>query len=340
MNNENNLSDALAKNGSFDASRANEIRAAALGSFDAKLRKVDRWLMVHMCLCCWLIVFTLFSLLHSTTTKSIVIYGLLLLIFFETTILMKLWYWMMNNKISVLKSLKEMQLGQTADGSGAGPGESDTLRGPLTGISRRERAVWWIVLAAGAGAIGAIKGSEVPWSYGNSLVHNGVVTLAADGSGSAETDLSVLNGGFDSLSHFSFHMPEGAKVRVLDSDGEELPLTISPSPQNGHVRYDVNLPFPVMPGRRLDFTRVATGEQWAKQDQGTWTYTSDDMYGYDTTDFTQTVVLPPGAEVVSATPWPATVFTLGDRTAVRFEAVRGRNDRFKFTVQYRLPAGG
>jgi hypothetical protein len=340
MNNEDSLSDALAKNGSFDAGRADEIRTQALSSFDASQRKVDRWLMGYLCLCSWLFVFAFFHFIHTASTKAFVFYGLLMLMFFETTILMKLWYWMMNNKISVLKALKELELGQASAAGAATTVESATLRGPLKGISRGERRVWWLVLAAGAGAIGAIKGAEPSQSTGTSLVHDGVVTLAADGSGAAETHFALTNDGVGAVEHFNFYAPEGYDVSFLDSDGHELPTTTSHPADTNHVRYDVSLRRWAWPGSQVDYTRVEKGDGWAKQTDGLWSYAGDYEYVDDTTRFTQTVTLPPTAAVVSATPWPATMYTLGDRTALRFEGVRGRNQRFKFSVQYRLPAGG
>lgn len=340
MSDQDNLSDALAQNGSFDADRADAIRAAALASFDARLRKVDRWLMGYLCLCSWLFVFALFHFMHAASTKAFMFYGLLMLIFFEITVLMKLWYWMMNTKIGILKTLKEMQLGQASSSRAeTSAAESESPIRPLTGISRTERRIWWVAIVIGAAAIGAIKGAEPSKSSGTSLVHDGVVTLATDGSGSAETHLSLTNNGVGTVEHINFYAPEGQDMSFLDGDGHELPTSTSHPADTDHVRYDIRLRHWIWPGTAGDYTRVANGKDWATQTDGLWTYTIDYMYGYDETDFTQTVVLPPGAEVVSATPWPAAVYTLADRTVLRLEGVRGRNERFKFSVQYRLPAG-
>ena len=340
MNDEHTLSDALAQNGSFDAARADRMRAAALGLFDARLRKVDRWLMGYLCVATWLMILALFQFLHATATKPLLFYGLLMLIFFEITVLMKLWYWMMNTKIGILKTLKEMQLGSSGAGAAMPADQSESPISPLKGVSRFERRIWWAVMIAGAAAIGAVHGGAPLKTTDGSLAHDGVVTLAADGSGSAETNLSFTNGGIDTIRHFNFYAPEGCEVEFLDSNGEQLPFTISQPADSDHVRYDVDLRRWAWPGMRLNYMRLERGQHWVDEDQGVWTYAGDYSYGYDTVDFTQIVVLPPGSEVVSATPWPESVYTLGDRTAVRFKGVRGRNDRFKFTVQYHLPAGG
>jgi hypothetical protein len=48
------------------------------------------------------------------------------------------------------------------------------------------------------------------------------------------------------------------------------------------------------------------------------------------------VVLPKGAEVVFANPWPVSSFTLQGKPILRFEGTRARDDNLKYTIQYRL----
>ncbi len=336
MNNPDDLKKALSENGAFDAEKAKETKQTALGAFETKMRKVERYLFFYLCLCSWLFVFTMFSFMQSSSTKALLFYGLLLLIFFETTILIKLWYWVMNNKISVLKAVKQLELGHwTTDDASQG---DKNLQGPLRGLSRPERAGWWVAMVCGCALIGAVKGLEVsgaddPWSMnqGGSLRSDGCVTLAADGSSSAVTEMSFLSQG-TLVRGFNFHGPEG--LRFTDRHGRELSLTTSST--NGHIRYDVRLPRPVMPGRRFSYTRSVQCPKSVTEEGGVWTYSTDISYGHDTNEFSQTIVLPSGAKIVSANPWPAAKFTLGDKTAVRFEATRGRNEPFAYTIQYRL----
>ncbi len=336
MSNPDDLKKALAENGAFDAEKAKETKRTALGVFQTKLRKVERYAFFYLCLCSWLIVFTMFSFMQSSSTKALLLYGLLLLVFFETTILIKLWYWVMNNKISVLKAVKQLELGHwTTDDA---PQNDKTLQGPLRGLSRPERAGWLVALVCGCALIGAVKGLDVsgaddPWSInqGGSLTSDGCVTLAADGSSSAVTEMSFLCQGM-LVRGFNFHGPEG--LRFTDRHGRELSLTTSST--NGHIRYDIRLPRPIMSGRRFSYTRSGECPKSATEEEGVWTYSTDTSHGYDTNEFSQTVVLPPGAEIVSVSPWPAAKFTISDKTAVRFEATRGRNEPFAYTIQYRL----
>jgi hypothetical protein len=337
------LADALRQNGAFDPDKTEEVRRKALGAFEAKMRKVERYLWIYMCLCAWLFVFTLFHFMQSSTTKALLFYGLLMLIFFETTILMKLWYWIMNNKISVLKAIKQLELGGPAADDADTPRGVKELQVPLKGLSRRKRAAWWVVLIGGGALVGAVKGVEISgvddaWSLspGGSLTSNGCVTLAADGSGSDVTEMSFIHQGTLATRGFNFHAPEGAILHFTDSHGRELPVVILS--EHGRVRYDVSLLRPLMPGRRFSYTRTQECPKLATEQGGVWTYSADFSYGYDTNEFSQTVVLPEGAEIVSVKPWPVAKFTLKNRPSVRFEATRGHNDPFKYTIQYRFPA--
>lgn len=305
MNHPDDLSGALAQNGAYDSEKAKELRTKMVGTFEAKMRKVERCFWVYMCLCCWLVVFTLFHFMQSSSTKALLFYGILMLVFFETTILMKLWYWIMNNKISVLKAIKQIELGGTAADDNSKKGKA--LQGPLAGLSRRERAVWWVVLITGGLIVGAVKGAEIggavdPWRLdaGGTLSSQGRITLSPDGSGTEVTEMSFVYDGTLARRGFIFHVPKSAKIRFTDTRGQELPHTTSP--QNGHVRYGVRLPRPVMPGRRISYTRLAEFPNSAIEEDGLWTYSGDVSYGYDTNEISQTVVLPEGAEVVSVNP--------------------------------------
>ena len=340
MSNPDDLTEAFAKNGAYDPEKAEELRTKLVGTFEAKMRKVERYLWVYMCVCCWLAAFTLFHFLQSSSTKALLFCGILMLVFFETTILMKLWYWIMNNKISVLKAIKQIELGGAAAGDDT-PERGKALHGPLAGISRRERAVWWVVLIAGGTLVGAVKGAEIsgavdPWDLDarGTLTSEGCITLAPDGSGSAVTEMSFVYEGTSARRGFNFHAPKSAKIRFTDGRGREMPFTSSQ--QNGHVRYDVRLRRPVMPGRRFSYTRLSECPNSATEEGGVWTYSADVSYGYDTNKISQTVVLPEGAEVVSVQPWPVAKFTLSNKPIVRFEATRGHDGPFKYTVQYRL----
>ena len=121
---------------------------------------------------------------------------------------------------------------------------------------------------------------------------------------------------------------------IAQRSGNDLP--VETSTEHGHVRYIVHLTRPLMPGRRFSYTRTQKHAESATEKGGVWTHSADYSYAHDTNEFSQMVVLPEGAEIVSVKPCPVTKFTLSNKPVVRFEATRGHNDPFRYTVQYRL----
>jgi len=335
---DDSLSEALGQNGSFDPHKAEDLKRKTLGAFDAKMKKVERYLRGYLCLCVWLFVFSLFHFFHSSTTKALVFYGLLMLVFLEGTILMRVWYWIMNNKITMLKEIKQLQLDRLPAGDApAPPGRPKRLEGPLQGLSRWERSLWWVVLAGGVVLVCIVKSvGDTYWSPSDdaSLASQACLTLEADGSGSAVTQLSAVHQGIDTWESFDFFVPKGGVVRFADHRGRELPFTALP--QDGRVRCEVRLTRTVFPGQRFSCTQVQQCPDYAIEEGGVWTCSIERSQGCATNEFSETLVLPPGAEIVSASPWPVASFTLDNRPTIRFEATRGRNEPFEYTVQYRL----
>lgn len=342
MSNPDNLTEALAQNGAYDPEKAEELRTKMVGTFKAAMKKAERYLWGYTCLYAWLGVFAAAHFMQSSTTKALLFYGLLTLIFFELTILMKVWYFVTSNKISMLKAIKQLELGGPAAVDVNKSQEGKETRGQLDGLPRWERRIWWAAIVCGAFLILFVKGLEIqgvedPWDLGGGgcLASAGCVTLTADGNGSEVTEMSFLHQGTLARRGFDFYAPDAAVLRFTESHGNELP--VETSSEHGHVRYMVRLPRPIMPGRRFSYTRLSECPNSATQEDSVWTYSSDISYGYDTNEISQTVVLPEGAEIVSATPWPIAKFTLQGKPSIRFEATRGRNEPFKYTVQYRLP---
>jgi hypothetical protein len=153
MSNLNDLKSVLAENGDYDHNKAAELKNNMVGTFAAMLRKVEQYYWVYTCLGSWLFVFALFSFLHSSNTKPLLFYGILMIVFFQTTILIKLWYWIANQRISVLKAIKQLEL------AGASPAAAaslppDPIR-PIEGLSRRERLIWRAALLTGCALIGS-----------------------------------------------------------------------------------------------------------------------------------------------------------------------------------------
>jgi hypothetical protein len=70
-----------------------------------------------------------------------------------------------------------------------------------------------------------------------------------------------------------------------------------------------------------------------------WIFTGEYNLGEGINQIHSTVTFPPGAEIVSVEPKPTRQFKAGAAPVVEFEARLGRNERWRYTIQYRLPPG-
>ena len=343
MSNPDDLTKALAQNGAYDPEKAKELRTKMVGTFKATTRYVERMCWGRLCLYVWLGVFAGAHFMQSSVTKALLFYGLLALVFLSSTLHAKTWYLIASTKIGVLKAINQLELGGLAAVDANTHPEQKEVQLPFVdGLPRWERRIWWIAIVGGGLLILTVKGLDVqgvedPWDLGRggSLTSEGCVTLSADGSGLEVSDMSFMHEGNLATRGFNFHAAEGPVFRFIDNQGNEMATETDSA--NGRVRYDVRLPRPIMPGRRFSYTRTQECPKSATEEEAVWTYATDYSYVYDTNEFSQTVVLPEGAQIVEAKPWPVATFTLNDKPTVRFEGTRGRNEPFKYSVKYRLP---
>ncbi len=227
-----------------------------------------------------------------------------------------------------------------------GAADRDALVGDW-GVSRRagalprwERNAWVVgivvlVLLLVEYLTPAVYRAVVGYERVPSLAHEGYVTLAADGSGSSVTKTTQLNRGVTPITSFPFEVPTGSTIRWLDDQGRELPSTVVT--EAGRSRYTVRLVDPVMPGERFAYKRVSESAALATREGDLWTCRADWSFGPQSYAYTETVVLPRGAEVVSVTPEPETRFTWDEKPVVRFDARLKASEHFAYEIQYRLP---
>lgn len=336
---QDNLAKALAQNGSFDPERARQLKQKAVAKLNTKMRWVGRITFIFLCLDVWILLFAFYHFLQVSDTKLLLLYAFVMLVCFESTILMKLWYWVMNDKISVLKELKLLRLELPRDDAASVLEDADKPRGWLRSLRWAERVFWYGLFVAGIVAVGFVKSHDVPseWDFPprGTLTRQACVTLAPDGRASVVTDVSCQYEGSGRRTGFSFPAPRSWSVRWIDSCGQELSATATPV--NDQHCYYVRLNKPVYPGERYSYVSMADVPNAAQREGDVWTYSTGQTYHYGTNEYVDTVVLPEGAEIVSATPWPAAAFTLNNKPTVRFESKRGCNERFEYTIRYRLP---
>jgi hypothetical protein len=96
--------------GKFDAEKAKLLRKETVQMYDKTLTKC-KWL-TWICLLVFAIVTVgaIQVLVSASNTKTLVISAVVILGVGQLEVLMKLWYWIMNNKLKVLKEVKQIEL--------------------------------------------------------------------------------------------------------------------------------------------------------------------------------------------------------------------------------------
>ncbi|MDD5328227.1 MAG: hypothetical protein PHY02_10530 [Phycisphaerae bacterium] len=115
---EKELKKALEKNGDFNVSKSETLRKEIVQMhFDKKLRRTKLFFGIYFLLSLGITGAGYIGLRSATDTRGMFLWLILFMIGFNSTILMKLWYWVVNTKLSILKEIKELQL-QIADQAG------------------------------------------------------------------------------------------------------------------------------------------------------------------------------------------------------------------------------
>ena len=104
------LRSSLAENGTFDASKASELRKKAIGKFEAALKKIARTAMGYVLVLSPLAVFCAVRSLTAPDTQDMLLYAIVFVVALEKMLMVRLWYWVTNNKISVLKEVKLLRM--------------------------------------------------------------------------------------------------------------------------------------------------------------------------------------------------------------------------------------
>lgn len=333
---DNNLKNALAENGVFDPERAKELRGGAVATFRSRMKWVERTAFIFLDLALGLGLFAYFKFMGSTDTRALVGYGILLLIAFENTVLIKLWYWIMNNKIGVLKEIKLLRLEASAARAEDRPTHAaeagDTVFGRLRGLSRWERIAWKLSIFVVIIPLAIFMSLDA----NATLSSEGYLTVAADGSGTEVRSVSYVSHDVMPKTSFDLYgeMPASG-VRWLDDRGRELSFAVSR--KGGQKCCTIDLIEPVMPGERLAYRSIAESPARAAKEGDVWTCRTDWTYGCAINKYRDTVMLPRGAEIVSVSPDPSRQFVRGGKPVLKFKARKGPGGIFEYTVRYRLP---
>lgn len=339
-----NTHDTPAPGPAFDPEKAARLRTQAQEVFTRKFKKVERYLCIWMTLLMAVAGVSAWNFGRSTNLKYALLYGIVLLVAIEGSVLIRLWYWIVNNKLSVLREIKLLRLDLNLSPAGwptlEGLGEKPERR---PGLSSTERAFWQVVILALALFLGAGLGSSWPAGEQSRMSSRRTVTVEPGGQARVETEYSFVNLHSQAISEFSiftggtvagtrFLAP--AESGVTDGVGRPLPVRLEPAGGANH-RLVIGLHAPVAPGER--FTLRLTDSVRATVEAGVWTVGVAQNWGYQQNHYEETIILPAGAQVISTEPAAEAQETREGRPQVRFKGEQGPADRWWPVVKFRLP---
>lgn len=108
---EKELKKVFETSGDFDVTRGQTIRKEIVQMWcDKNLRKAKIVFWITFLACIGMMIGGYFGLRSTGDTKGMVLWAIFIMIGFNSTILMKLWYWVENTKLNILKEMKQLQL--------------------------------------------------------------------------------------------------------------------------------------------------------------------------------------------------------------------------------------
>ncbi len=333
------LQKALEENARLRSEREETLRQSASAEYSGHLRSAERiyWLYALVCVAVGVSALNSFFFSPSFDTKTMIGCAVVILVIYETTVLMKLWLAVAAMKMGVLKDVKllRLEVARLAEAVGVErPTEPAVKYQPLRGASPWERRLWIAVCVVVALVTSSWSAREFAGGSGNA-VDETVVTLEADGSASSVTEMEhPYYSRLLVAKDFPFYAPKDCKIRFIDPRGEEMPVKVTET--SSHTRHDVTLTDSVFANGTMRYTRILQQPKAASSQDGVWTFKNDVMYSKPENRFSVTVCLPQGAKLVSAKPAPTLVSERDGRKAVEFRGTRAKNERFAYSVTYRL----
>ena len=334
---EKKIGDALTGENHYDSLREKNFKKETMKMYDSKLKKVERitFINLYICIAVALIAFHGFSV--SSSTKELLIYSVLFIIAIEIQVLIKLWYWIMNSKLIVLKEIKNLQMQiSKLDTEGRLDEDNEFSEKMLSikGPGKRFKGTVGLVVFA----ILCSFGSFYIMNYTHAKVTKSIqiqnIEIEKDGSGIFINRVVNRNKNINPKMDYSFiSSVYNEDIIVTDGYGNELPYTIAK--EKDHYRYKMDLNKPVFPGEYF-----VTNTSWkqgnlAKRSNDIWTYTYKHSYG-NNCEYSQIITLPEGAELVEIQPEPTSRIEKSGRQILRFEKYLEGNDFFECTIKYKL----
>lgn len=125
INFEKELKEVLGKNGTFDFAKSETLRKEIVKMWaDKNLQRARIVFWIFFLASIGMMVGGYIGLSFATSTKGMLGWVIFFMIGFNSTILMKLWYWIVDTKLNVLKEMKQLQLQITEQTGKKPPAES------------------------------------------------------------------------------------------------------------------------------------------------------------------------------------------------------------------------
>lgn len=330
------LKKALAENGNYDPEKAKPLAAEATSWFDSRIKRAARIMWIEIIVCIAVFEFAFHGFFFATGAKGMIGFAMMLVIVVVIILSVKLHYSITSTKLTLLKEIKLLQLGN----SGQSISQSNVPAGKLAfsapslwrTLTPMENVRWFLalMLVALTFSFGSVKFMEQ-----RTLAVDSHVKLLPDGSGSIETKRWYNYYGIFPMTSSSLYTGGACNItHWMDNRGRELPISVAEI--DGNRQYTVQLIEPVTPCAEVNDTTIIEGPNLAKQQGDIWTYQGDPIYGYEKNIYLQTITLPKGAEIISVEPSPNRQFVQDDSPTVVLQATRGSNEKFAYTIQYKL----
>ncbi len=108
---EKQLKKVLEKNGIFDVSKSETLRKEIVQMWcDKNLLRAKLVLWIFLLLSIGMMVGGYIGLRSAGNTRGMILWAIFLMIGFNSTVFMKLWYWVVDAKLNILKEVKQLQL--------------------------------------------------------------------------------------------------------------------------------------------------------------------------------------------------------------------------------------
>jgi hypothetical protein len=179
---ENQWAKALATNGTYAAAKAKEASEAAVSEYVSGLKRTERVLWIYLMICVAVAVFAGEHFVFATSNKAMMGCGIAFLVALETTILVKLWYWIVNTKLTLQKEIRQSRIqGTTPESAAYAPTWLGEMSLGRPGLSPWERRAWFLalVVVAVASAFLTQRYSDSIWPSNMARFDGAPVTIEA-----------------------------------------------------------------------------------------------------------------------------------------------------------------